>query len=283
MKGKERLDLISGKSSRQNTKKFCKKNEKQKGITLISLVITIIIIIILALITLFFLLDGRLFQQAETATYETEKAFAREKIEIVLADAYAEKNLNKEYNEDEFLDDFIHRSDDTIRVKDDTIEKDGFLFELDRSVPKIGEFIRKIENPIIDDIRVIEKTTNSVTVEVDARDDDEATYTYWIKKNTDGEEAWKEIKSGPENTCKFEGLEDDVVYDIKVKIENFRGETEEITHVRTTPMPTGAIEFTDFEWNEGKASVKVSTKEEGFKIQYQIKHSCGEEKIRFDI
>ena len=235
-----------------------------------SLVITVIIIIILACITLAYIFNGGLLDQTEMAAFETEKAFAREQIEMVLVDAVAEKNLNDEYNENEFLDEFIHKSDDTIRVKDDTIEKDGFLFELDRSVPKIGEFIRKIEDPIIDDIRVIEKTTNSVTIEVDARDDDDATYTYWIKKNTDGEDAWEEVKSGPENTCKFEGLEDDVVYDIKVKIENFRGEAEEVIHVTTQPMPTGAIEFTEVEWNEGEASVVVSTEEEGFTLQYQI-------------
>ena len=235
-----------------------------------SLVITVIIIIILACITLAYIFNGGLLDRTEMAAFETEKAFAREQIEMVLVDAVAEKNLNEEYNENEFLDEFIHKSDDTIRVKDDTIEKDGFLFELDRSVPKIGEFIRKIEDPIIDDIRVIEKTTNSVTIEVDARDDDDATYTYWIKKNTDGEDAWEEVKSGPENTCKFEGLEDDVVYDIKVKIENFRGEAEEVIHVTTQPMPTGAIEFTEVEWNEGEASVVVSTEEEGFTLQYQI-------------
>ena len=235
-----------------------------------SLVITVIIIIILACITLAYIFNGGLLDRTEMAAFETEKAFAREQIEMVLVDAVAEKNLNDEYNENEFLDEFIHKSDDTIRVKDDTIEKDGFLFELDRSVPKIGEFIRKIEDPIIDDIRVIEKTTNSVTIEVDARDDDDATYTYWIKKNTDGEDAWEEVKSGPENTCKFEGLEDDVVYDIKVKIENFRGEAEEVIHVTTQPMPTGAIEFTEVEWNEGEASVVVSTEEEGFTLQYQI-------------
>ena len=235
-----------------------------------SLVITVIIIIILACITLAYIFNGGLLDRTEMAAFETEKAFAREQIEMVLVDAVAEKNLNDEYNENEFLDEFIHKSDDTIRVKDDTIEKDGFLFELDRSVPKIGEFIRKIEDPIIDDIRVIEKTTNSVTIEVDARDDDDATYTYWIKKNSDGEDAWEEVKSGPENTCKFEGLEDDVVYDIKVKIENFRGEAEEVIHVTTQPMPTGAIEFTEVEWNEGEASVVVSTEEEGFTLQYQI-------------
>ena len=59
---------------------------------------------------------------------------------MVLVRCSGRKNLNEEYNENEFLDEFIHKSDDTIRVKDDTIEKDGFLFELDRSVPKIGEF-----------------------------------------------------------------------------------------------------------------------------------------------
>ena len=270
MKIEKTENRCSCKRERERESYSLKKNASMSGVTLMSLVITVIIIIILACITLAYIFNGGILDQTEIAAFETEKAFAREQIEMVLVDAVAEKNLNDEYNENEFLDEFIHKSDDTIRVKDDTIEKDGFLFELDRSVPKIGEFIRKIEDPIIDDIRVIEKTTNSVTIEVDARDDDDATYTYWIKKNTDGEDAWEEVKSGPENTCKFEGLEDDVVYDIKVKIENFRGEAEEVIHVTTQPMPTGAIEFTEVEWNEGEASVVVSTEEEGFTLQYQI-------------
>ena len=168
---------------------------------------------------------------------------------MVLLDAVVEKNTEEKYNENEYLDDFIHKSDDSIRIVGDTIEKDGFLFELDRSVPQIGEFIREITDPIIDDIQVIERTTNSVTVEVISRDDDEGTYTYWIKKNDEGEDAWKKIQSGDEKTCKFEGLEDGVLYDIKVKIENFRGETEKITHTQTNEMPSGTITFTDLKFS----------------------------------
>ena len=217
-----------------------------------------------------FIFNGGVLDKAELAVFETRKSQARESIEMVLLDAVVEKNTEEEYNENEYLDDFIHESDDSIRVVDDTIEKDGFLFELDRSVPKIGEFIREITDPIIDDIKVIEKTTNSVTVEVVSRDDDEATYTYWIKKNSDGEDAWKEVYSGQDKTCKFEDLEDNVLYDIKVKIENFRGETERIIHTQTNEMPSGTIEFSDLKWDGGNASIVVTTTEDDFTLQYQV-------------
>lgn len=201
---------------------------------------------------------------------------------MVLLDAVVEKNTEEKYNENEYLDDFIHKSDDSIRIVGDTIEKDGFLFELDRSVPQIGEFIREITDPIIDDIQVIERTTNSVTVEVISRDDDEGTYTYWIKKNDEGEDAWKKIQSGDEKTCKFEGLEDGVLYDIKVKIENFRGETEKITHTQTNEMPSGTITFTDLKWNGGKASIVATTTEDKFTLQYQINGTDDDKWIDLD-
>lgn len=249
----------------------------QKGITLIAMVIAIIVIIILSAVTILITLNGGIFDRATAAAFETEKAQAREQIEIVLANAFTEKQVNEEYNENDFLDDFIEKeSNGEIRTTEDTIEKDGFLFELDRSVPEIGEYIRKITDPIIDDIRVIEKTTNSVTIEVDARDDDEATYTYLIKKESDGDDAWVEVEKTDKNTCKFENLEDGIVYEIKVVIENFRGETEDTIYVRTDEMPTGAIIFSNPEWNEGEASVVISTQEKDFILQYQINDYKGE-------
>ena len=49
--------------------------------------------------------DNGLINSTNIAKIEAEKADAREQLELVLADAYMEKNLNKEeYNENEYLD-----------------------------------------------------------------------------------------------------------------------------------------------------------------------------------
>ena len=85
--------------------------------------------------------DNGIFTRAQEATIEHEKASAREKIELVLADAVVEKKFNPEYNENEFLDNFIKRSLPNVRIKENEIELNGFAFELDRSVPQLGEYI----------------------------------------------------------------------------------------------------------------------------------------------
>lgn len=250
------------------------RNTNQKGITLVTLAITIIIIIILSIGTII-VIDRGIIDRAFLAGFETKKAQAREQIEITLADAFIEKQVNPEYNEDEFLDEYIkEQSNGEIRPKGDTIENDGFLFDLDRSVPEIGDYIRKIEDPIIDDIKVIDKDTHSITIEVDAKDDDEATYTYLIRK--DGEDEWIEVGKTEENTFTIDGLEDGEEYEIKVVIENFRGETEDTIKAETEEMPEGTIHFTTPEWNNGEASVVVTTDEDGFTLQYQVGGTDGE-------
>ena len=81
---------------------------KERGITLIALVITIVILIILAVVTVngIFGEDG-LIAQANRGKEETEIADAREKLSVVLSSAYIEKHKNPEYNEEEFLDEYI--------------------------------------------------------------------------------------------------------------------------------------------------------------------------------
>lgn len=61
-----------------------KKQNKQKGITLIALVITIIILLILAGITILQLTQNGLFGQSKLAKAKTEYTSAKEIIEIKL-------------------------------------------------------------------------------------------------------------------------------------------------------------------------------------------------------
>ena len=54
------------------------KNKKQKGITLIALIITIIILLILATVTIDIAIDGKLFDTAKDAVDRTNDRVAEE-------------------------------------------------------------------------------------------------------------------------------------------------------------------------------------------------------------
>ena len=72
----------------ETKKKFSKKAlYKNKGITLLALVITIVILIILATISINWIFgDNGLVNRTEQAKFEHSKAEARERLELVLAD-----------------------------------------------------------------------------------------------------------------------------------------------------------------------------------------------------
>ena len=61
--------------------------KRNKGITLIALVVTIVVLLILAGITINYVMgDNSIFQKAVAAKEKTQTAQAREKIEIALID-----------------------------------------------------------------------------------------------------------------------------------------------------------------------------------------------------
>ena len=171
-KDRERL------KEKNNIERLQEKIKVQRGITLVSLVVTIVILIILATVSINVLLgEGGLINQAKTAKFETEKAAAREQIELVLVQAQMDKALNSEYNENEYLDKFVEDRLKGVWLEQDEIAYDGFIFELERSVPKIGNYTGQDEGPRIKEIKVIGKTTNSVSIEVDARNAEGGKYT----------------------------------------------------------------------------------------------------------
>ena len=119
-----------------------KKNEN--GITLIALVVTIVILIILATISINLILgDGGLVSRSQKSGEEYKISGAREKLDITLGDAQIEKRINKKYNQNEFLDEFIRKSLPQVKIGGDIVIVDGYAFEIDRSVPKIGKYIGK--------------------------------------------------------------------------------------------------------------------------------------------
>ena len=114
------------------------KHNTQKGITLVALVITIIILLILAGITINLTLgENGLLNRAESAKEKHEEEAAREKLELALGEIYSHKTTDSNYNENEFIDNKINSQDMILLPNTNIVIVDNWLFEIDRSVPKI--------------------------------------------------------------------------------------------------------------------------------------------------
>jgi len=78
---------------------------KERGITLVALVITIVILIILAAVSINVIIEGGLIERAKNSSEGYEEEQAREKLELELADLGTAKIVEKEkYNENEYID-----------------------------------------------------------------------------------------------------------------------------------------------------------------------------------
>ena len=77
-----------------NTKDFNKVNKREKGITLIALVITIIVLLILAAVSIAMLTgENGILKKASTSREKTEINSADEEIKLVISELKAEKQL----------------------------------------------------------------------------------------------------------------------------------------------------------------------------------------------
>ena len=112
------------------------RNKKQRasqerGITLIALVITIVIIVILAAVSISFIFgaDG-IINRAEQGSEDYNIESTRETLSMVLVDAVAEKQINPDYDENDFLDDFIYDREPNADVIGDEISLNGYTFKV---------------------------------------------------------------------------------------------------------------------------------------------------------
>ena len=152
-------------------KKIGEKCINQKGITLMALVVTIVILIILAVISINAIFgENGLIKNSQLAKQEHEKAFAREQLELVLADAFTEKHVNTKYNQDEFLDEFVkNKTQERGETIGDIAIYDGYAFELDRSVPQLGKYVGKRDELVFPEVTASssnaeDKKTSTITI-----------------------------------------------------------------------------------------------------------------------
>ena len=218
--------------------------------------------------------NNGLIQSAEKGKIAQEKAEARERLELVLADAYAEKHVAKEkYNENEYLDKFIYSREPDAEVAEAEISLNGYTFELDRSVPQLGEYIGEAGNlpPTIRNIKVIEKTETSAKIEVIVARGEGVKYKYSIKKANEGDGNYTQLVEKEENTYEFTGLEKSNKYMVKVELikDNQVVDTETIEiqmegqgyiDSELAEAPAVAEGMTPVKWN-GNNWVKTTNKD----------------------
>ena len=105
--------------------------KNMKGITLIALVITVIVLIILAGVAINLSIGkNSIIKMAEESRLKENESSAREKLEILLANARIEKEINTNYNNNEFLTNLLEKDDVIVDV--DNVTVDGYIFSIDR-------------------------------------------------------------------------------------------------------------------------------------------------------
>ena len=120
------------------------KNIRNKGITLIALVITIIILLILAGISIQAIINNNLIQNATTATEIYNKEQAKEKLIQTLNLLAISKYRDKNYNEQEYIDNQIKKDGMSVD-NDDIVTVNKYKFKIDREKLEIIEEAGKEE------------------------------------------------------------------------------------------------------------------------------------------
>lgn len=120
------------------------KNIRNKGITLIALVITIIILLMLAGISIQAIINNNLIQNATTATERYNKEQAKEKLIQTLNSLAISKYRDKNYNEQEYINNQIKKDGMSID-SDDIVTVNKYKFKIDREKLEIIEEAGKEE------------------------------------------------------------------------------------------------------------------------------------------
>ena len=263
-----------------------RKMKGTKGITLIALVITIVILIILATVAIGNITgNGGLLDRAQEGTQAYKINEIKEKMEIAKADEWMDSmgNITPDgYFEQLEQEGIIGNKDTDVEpVNEDegiynVTTDEGYIFQV--TIDEEGnvdiEYIGKGEvvGPRVTGINLVGKTASSVEIEVEAVRAEGATYTYSYKKVSEDEYTVPENQDKNSNRHNYTGLAASETYNFKVVVTDSEGrKAEGYFNETTVQIPTGdeGIVVGEVEWSGGKASVTVSTNEEGYTLEYQ--------------
>ncbi len=235
--------------------------KKEKGITLVALVITIVVLLILVGITITYIIgDNSVLMKAQEAKLQTEIAQAREKLEMTLSSAQIPKQTKPEYNENDFLNEYILGEIREAEIIEDIVIVNGYAFEIDRSVPKIGEYIGKKDELVFPEVIISEPVL--------AADFKSATFTITTKEEKNGISKVQIIQENDVlQEYTYDNKKDEIIIDFiakqngkyKVKVYSKLAVSKEVT-VNGIVM---AVEYTPSGNEEYKKEhqVKVTVKE----------------------
>ena len=221
------------------------QKNKQKGITLIALVVTIIVLIILAGVSINMLVgDNGIITQAQSAQRETEEAEAREKLEMALLDLQMEKYTNPNYNDEQFIKDYL--ASQGMVAQDDVVIVGGYQFIIDRENLRVTQSLGKGNESSTIEIGVSSqlasdytKATLSIKIqgsdsiseiqingaEVSVPEKTENKYTLTQDVTTNGNYSVYVLDSNEEYKIaqiQIEGISEDMQISTKEELESFR-------------------------------------------------------------
>ena len=242
---------------------------------------TIVVLLILAGITIVLVFSQNgVIRKSQEAKENTKISQVREQLELAKAPEFIEGN--GKYNPDSYFQriedegiiddkdtDVYEREDGTYEVT--TTEGYIFIITLVPSKDNVEDikidYEGKVDGPRIRKINVT-KTTSSISVEVETVNAEGATYTYYYKKNDETD--WIKAEENKESTYTFNGLESNVIYNIRVVVEKDGKTAKKEVSTVTGELPEGAVQFSPVTWESGQASTVITTTETGYTLQYQV-------------
>ena len=266
--------------------------KKQRGITLIALVITIIIMLLLAGVSIAVINRTKLYDKANEAKLEAKRSSISEYLTLKVIENSDENTLvdakklitdthtsvetkqknNKElnqYGKDVKIDDVVQTDKEVFFYV--TVDKD--LYKVDKNG---GRFLGSLSDlkPEVS-IEKASSTSSTITVTVTASQSPNGHLYYYIKGEDEAEYSKKIKKNIYETEYTFDGLEQGKTYDIKVVIESATKHTAEAVTQKTTGKVTslkeGDIKFEldPSTWTNGKvkATAKANIDITGYKIR----------------
>lgn len=264
--------------------------KKQKGITLVALVITIILLLILSGITIQSITNKGIISNTKRAELENKRGQIAETLQVRLI---TEQSNNPFGNSEEIIsatrESVIENIDEIKQFgKDVTVEEisteenfekvdDYFYVVVDDDIYKVEQdgvkFIGKTSemSPAIR-VKAISAKLNSITVQVDTQRNEGGKLEYYIKKDSD--ENYKLSKTTTEQNYTYEDLEEETKYSIKIVAVAKNKKTAEVVIEKNTKRPvtdltTANAKFTysPSGWTNTNVVATASTDVKGFTIQ----------------
>ena len=155
------------------------------------------------------------------------------------------------------------------------ITNDGYIFDITQKEEGGNIEISysgkgKLTDPRIKEIKVLNRNTNSIEVQIEGMNLEGGKYSYSYKKE-EQEEYIEASHNVSENRNVYNNLEANKIYDIKVEVQTSQGKAQKTIKVSTIEMPIDSITFGDIVWENEKAKVTINASNiEELTLEYKI-------------